>query len=133
MPSPAAICTNPVISDPTGSEQNAPTNMPGIPVATDAASTMAAVNALRQAYYNNQGGGSPRNASPQVKPNPSPNKNKNDKNQNKDRGRFVELSRQTQIVQVFNPDDNTQWVKVEQIVALELQNPITGEIWVWKR
>lgn len=48
-------------------------------------------------------------------------------------GRFTEVSRVTKTVKISNPDDDTQYVMVEQITKLIMQDNVTKEQWVWSR
>lgn len=45
---------------------------------------------------------------------------------------FQEVQRVTEVVRVFNPNDNSQWVDVERINFLRLNDQITGGQVVWE-
>jgi hypothetical protein len=44
---------------------------------------------------------------------------------------YVETNRVTQTVRVYNPNDKEQWVDVERINSLTMQDPVTGGLWQW--
>jgi hypothetical protein len=46
---------------------------------------------------------------------------------------FIESGRVTQLVKVFNPDDDSQFVIVERINAVTFKDPLTGITFTWKR
>lgn len=46
--------------------------------------------------------------------------------------RWLEKYRITQPVRIFNPNDNSQWVDVMQIVKLVMEDQITGDLWAWQ-
>ena len=46
--------------------------------------------------------------------------------------RWLEQYRVTAIVRIFNPEDDSQWVDVERIMKLVMEDQITGELWVWE-
>jgi hypothetical protein len=46
--------------------------------------------------------------------------------------RWLEKERSTQIVRVTNPEDEDQWVDVERITRLVMEDQITGDLWVWE-
>lgn len=50
-------------------------------------------------------------------------------------GNFVEQRqfRTFQTVRVFNPDDTSQWVDVQQITGLTFIDPVTGRTLTWKQ
>lgn len=50
-------------------------------------------------------------------------------------GNFVEQRqfRTFETVRVFNPDDTSQWVDVQQITGLVFQDPVTGRRLVWRQ
>lgn len=47
--------------------------------------------------------------------------------------RWSEASRTTSNVRVYNPNDKTQYVDVEQINTLTMKDGITGDAWTWHR
>ena len=104
--------------------------VPTIPIANDWASAFAAINAIR-AWINAQqqpqrqqgdnpgrGGIIPPKQTPKQPPKPK-------------QGRWNEVSRSTQTVKIFNPDDHTQFVEVEQLTKLVMQDSVTKETWIW--
>jgi len=50
-------------------------------------------------------------------------------------GNFVELRqfRTTEIVRIYNPQDASQFVDVQQITGLTFQDPVTGRLLTWKQ
>ena len=44
---------------------------------------------------------------------------------------WVEDSRTTQVVRVYNPNDKSQWVDVERINNLTFVDQDTGGVWQW--
>jgi hypothetical protein len=48
-------------------------------------------------------------------------------------GQFTETKRVTEVVRVFNPDDNTQFVDVERTNQLVMSNKATKQTWVYNR
>ena len=108
--------------------------LPPMPVATNT-NLVDAVNSIRQVV---QQLGSPKTL---------PKGNNNSGSQNGQRGqsqkqnnkakqhpsRWMEKSRVTVKVRVYNPDDHEQYVDVEQIDQLTMIDQITGATWVWQR
>jgi hypothetical protein len=45
---------------------------------------------------------------------------------------FQEQSRTTEVVRVFNPNDSEQWVDVERINYLRLEDPVNGGHVTWE-
>lgn len=119
------------IIDPADVSQPIAPSLPNIPIATDMPSALAAINAMRQHLLRTSG---------QVKRNvPKPGKpgfktkfepNKGDKKQ---QGRWNEVSRSKEKVKIRNKDDPEQFVEVERINSLTMQDSMTGETWVWRR
>lgn len=103
--------------------------VPTIPVARDLASALAAINAIT-AWINAQqqpkrtaqgtGGGGTT-----IPPKPTP------KQPQPQQGRWNEITRQTQKVKIVNPQDPTQFVEVEQLTKLVMQDSQTKETWIW--
>lgn len=94
--------------------------LPSIPIATDLASALAAIAAIRQfleILRNGGGGGSGFNTK-----HPPPKQ-----------GRWQETQRITEVIRVFNPQDHSQWVDIEQINKLILSDTVTKEMWIWNR
>lgn len=115
-------------------QPTAPT-FPQIPIATDQASTQAAVNAMRQFLQNmfgdtagpnniffggggGQGGGGGGGGGGN-RPNPQPKPTD-----------FVEVpgTRVTENVRVFNPDDNSQYVDVQQVKHVQFANKMKQKL-----
>jgi hypothetical protein len=46
--------------------------------------------------------------------------------------RWLEKERTTDIVRITNPDDDSQWVEVERIIRLVMEDQITGDLWLWE-
>jgi hypothetical protein len=46
--------------------------------------------------------------------------------------RWLEKYRVTTIVRIENPSDSNQWVEVERIQALMMEDQITGDLWYWE-
>lgn len=106
--------------------------VPTIPVASDMASLIAAVNAIR-AWINAQQNpqrqreddGSGRGGI--IPPKPQP------KQPQPKIGRWNEISRSTKKVRIENPDDPSQFVEIEQITNLVMQDSVTKETWTWSQ
>jgi hypothetical protein len=120
-------------------------NLPNIPRATDLASALAAIEAIRKilmgltgqvsvrpppsAPLPGSGAGfsfnSPAGAnirfSPEKKSNSDP----------KDNGRWLETERVTELKKIKNPDDPDQFIKVRRINKLVMRDSLTGEQWVF--
>lgn len=94
-------------------------NLPSIPEATDLQSLITAVNVMRRMLNNmlNPGGVSGFRIQ-----------------QHKQKG-FKELRkyRVTKKTRVFNPNDHSQFVDVEQIVGMVMQDQSTGQVWQWQQ
>jgi hypothetical protein len=45
----------------------------------------------------------------------------------------VRQRRVTRRVRIFNPQDKSQWVDVDQIVGMVMADPITGQTWTWQQ
>ncbi len=103
------------------SRQPSPQELPSIPVAqANVQSLTASVNAMRQVINyitGRQGPQGPQGTSG------SPSKP----------ARWTEASRSTGTVRIYNPDDKTQFVDVEQINQLTMKDGVTGESWSWNR
>ena len=46
--------------------------------------------------------------------------------------RWLEKERSTNIVRITNPEDEEQWVDVERIERLVMEDQITGDLWIWE-
>lgn len=101
-------------------EPNSP-RLPTIPVATDLASAIAAINALRQIVQalTNQIPVNTLGRQGAVKTQPSLKEQVS--------------KRTTEMVRVFNPQDKSQFVDVEQINHLQFQDASSGQTLVWDR
>lgn len=98
-------------------------SLPAIPVATDLTSAFAAINAMRLIIQtitnqNDRDNGTQINNF-QTRP---------DKNVT-----WVEDSRKTEKVKVYNPDDDSQFIEVERINQLVMKDKNTGNKWTWNR
>lgn len=127
----APICHVPV---PTPIDQPDGIQNPSIPIATDLASALSAINAMRmilmrlanlQPRFDGSGQG-PGGHGGRIG---GPSK----QNPNKKLGRWNEVNRTTEKVRVFNPQDKEQYVDVQRINSITMQDSITGEQWLWKR
>lgn len=47
-------------------------------------------------------------------------------------GNWVEVDRQTQKKKITNPDDDSQFVYIQQITQLQMKDTVTGNTWLWK-
>lgn len=88
--------------------------IPNIPPATDLPSAISAIFALTQAINvlannipANAGGGAGQGSG------------------------FVVTNQTTELVTIFDPNDNQVFVQVQQVTSLELTNSVTGETWKW--
>lgn len=121
----APVCTDSrdeVFTQPT------PNNLLAIPIPTDLPSAIQAIKALRAAVMQltaRTGGPPPNPFKPQY----------NGFTSKKTTSRWSELSQDRVVkkVRVFNPNDKTQFVDVEQINGVTMQDQLTGEKWTWKR
>ena len=113
----APVCNiDAVVPSPTGITSP----LAAIPVA-NGNNTVQVLNALRQAIMNiyNQNSGS-RSSS-------GNNGGGSGGAQNPALGKFMQTDIQTKLVKVYNPDDNTQWVQVRQVVSVTWTNAKTGQ------
>ena len=124
----APICHVPVT---TPIEQPGGVQNPFIPIATDLQSALAAINAMRmilmrianlQPRFDGSGsGGRGRVQQPsKQQKNPKP-------------GRWNEINRVTKKEKVYNPEDREQFVEVERMNRLVMEDSITKEQWIWSR
>jgi hypothetical protein len=113
----APICNN---APPSAPGQPSPKTLPSIPPATDLQSAIMAVNAIRRILQTMiqtppQGGISGFRL-------------------RADRGfQEVKQRRVTKRVRIFNPSDKSQYVDVEQVVGIVMQDPVTGNTWSWNQ
>ena len=94
-------------------------NVPAIPEANDLQSALAAINVMRRMLQQLMNPGGIDGF-------------KTQKSKNKG---FRELRkfRVTKKTRVFNPNDHSQFVDVEQIVGMVMQDPSTGQTWQWQQ
>jgi len=97
-----------------------------IPVATDLASAIAAVNALRAAMLAGSGANSQGNGG--AGPGPNPGGGFSEKSQ------FQVTNQVIKPVRIYDPNDPTKqtYVDVNQVVSLQMANPVTKETWSWQ-
>lgn len=126
----APICHVPV---PTPIEQPDGIQNPSIPIATDLQSALAAINAMRmilmrlanlQPRFDGSGNGRGGRIDT---------RSKSEQPKNKKPGRWNEISRITKKEKVYNPEDKEQFVEVERMNRLVMQDTLTGEQWIWSR
>ncbi len=121
----APVCSDSkdeVITQPT------PNNSLPIPVANDMASLWAAINALRAAVMrltNRTGGPPPKQFTPQF----------NGFTTKKTTSRWSEVrpQRTTKVVRIKQKTNPNNYVDVEQIDGLVMQDQVTGDKWTWSR
>jgi hypothetical protein len=109
----APVCN--INQQPPGAEPQTP-RLPAIPVAKDLPSALAAINALRQSMQiitNQLGKQGAAKQQPVL--------------------RELVSKRTTEKVRVFNPDDKSQFVDVEQINHLEFADASSGQKLLWDR
>ncbi len=94
-----------------------PRLLPAIPLAHDLSSAIAAINAMRQWLMWMMNQRPHNNKTPQASLN---------------EGNFVESNRTTQVVRIYNPNDSSQWVDVEEITGLTMTDKKSGQSWVFK-
>lgn len=109
---------------------NSGAKMPFIPVATDLASALAAINAMRNALLQLAGMMSVRSGGQQSDRNNKDNSGNERPDPNRP-PRWIEVSRKTQKVRVKNKEDPEQYVDVERINRLVMRDTVTGDYWVW--
>lgn len=104
-----------------------PALLPPIPIATNLASALMAINAMRTIIHQITG-------QTQSRPSGSTGfKFKNDDAKKNKQGRWQEANRVSETVKIKNPDDENQFVEVKRINELTMRDSQTGETWVWKR
>jgi hypothetical protein len=111
-------------------EQPDPRTAPSIPRAHDLDSAIRAINAIADylRWLNNM------LSQNNHRPNPSGGGGSTNSKKNSNKvGKYTEVSRSTKTVRIYNPNDKSQYVDVEQIYALNFQDNKTGETWTWKR
>lgn len=121
----APVCLiQPVIN----TQQPSQVDMPSIPQATDLASAIAAINALAASFRTIQSRLPPPPPTPQGQGTILTSTKKKPK-----QGRWNRIQQTVQTVRVFNSQDKSQYVDVEQITGLTMQDSLTGEQWIWSR
>lgn len=123
----APVCRIAPASTPISS-QPPPVTVPSIPpIDGSMGSIIAALNAMKiaiEGLYGLQG----IVRAPAANKSPSPSKPSPKKT-----GRFNETKRTSAKVKVTNPDDDSQYVMVDQINSLTFTDSVTGETWQWNR
>lgn len=110
-------------------EQPDPRLWPPIPPAHDLASALRAINAMRNLLQQLMDLLSHNNLFPHP-----PGKRGGFKVVDpKKQAAYQEVHRTTKVVRVYNPQDKSQYVDVEQIESLLMRDTKTGEVWAWKR
>lgn len=115
----APICHIPPPEQPPNS--TAP-SLPSIPLATDLKSALMALNAIRQILNTITSSSKPLVTN-----------NVTTKNPDKNGSTWVEISRVNETVKVTNPNDDSQYVEVQRINKLVMQDQKTGQKWTWNR
>lgn len=119
----APICR---IAPDTTVDQPDPVLLPTIPVpAPNWDAMMATVSALKHTVEQLAGQRPVQNG--------GSNKSGNKGNKKNQTNRFNEINRVTTQVRVYNPNDKSQYVDIDQINQLTLQDKVTGETWGWNR
>ena len=111
-----------------------------IPVATDLPSAINALNAIRTILNVQNNSISPNNTvvwqgvtttkNPPGQPN---NKQPSNASNGTRQSGFAQSNVVTKLVKVTNPNDQTQFVMVRQIVGLTMTDPITNQQWQWSQ
>ena len=115
----APVCNNaPLVPQ----DQPQPKTLPTVPEATDLQSALTAINAIRRILQTitHQPPQRPGGIS-KFKP-------------SQQRG-FQEIKQRRvyKRVRVYNPQDKSQYVDVQQIVSMTMADPATGQIWFWQQ
>lgn len=113
--------------------QPSPPALPAIPVATNLATAIQAINVMRQAI-NTMNNNIPPNNQNNQNTNINGFTTKQNQQQNTpQKSSFVQVSVVKNTVRITNPDNPDQYVDVEQITGLTMQNPVTGQSWTWSQ
>lgn len=113
--------------------QPSPPALPAIPVATNLATAIQAINVMRQAI-NTMNNNIPPNNQNNQNTNMNGFTTKQNQQQNTpQKSGFVQVSVVKNTVRITNPDNPDQYVDVEQITGLTMQNPVTGQSWTWSQ
>lgn len=116
----APVCHIPPVPPPT--TQPTGNRLPSIPAATDLASALRAISAMRQAI---------QQLSNQItQDNGVINGFRTKQNQG---ATWTEDRRVTENVRITNPEDDSQYIDVERINMLRMKNKDTGQTWTWNR
>jgi hypothetical protein len=121
-----------------------PPTLPSIPTPTDLQSALQAIKALTQIVYaltgqsGNQGGYGSQGGKFIVLPqqsNGGGGGSGGGQNQSGGKGNFQEVKseRVSQTIKVYNPQDNSQYVTVNQITGLTFRDSITGQLISWSQ
>lgn len=117
----APVCHIAPVDDP---QQPSPQNLPSIPPAQpNLASLVQTVNAMRQTIIILAGQQGVAGAQGAAGQNASA------------KGTWTEnrQARVTEKVKIYDPSDNTRFVEVDRVNALQMVNKATGQTWVWSR
>ena len=126
----APVCN---VNGPQPVVQPSPQALPAIPVATNLATAIQAINVMRQAI-NTMNNNIPPNNQNNQNTNINGFTTKQNQQQNTpQKSSFVQVSVVKNTVRITNPDNPDQYVDVEQITGLTMQNPVTGQSWTWSQ
>lgn len=131
MSNQAPVC---LVNPPTPKFPTKGAQFVSVPVATDLASAIAAVNAMRQnwAIVQTQVGQNNTVTNPATNPGGGAGGSSSKKsNTDKKSSNFIEVSRKTTKTKITDPNDPSVFVEVEQITGLTLKQKSTGETWTW--
>jgi hypothetical protein len=99
-----------------------PKNLPAIPPATDLKSALNAINVMRQII--------------QIITNQQPiiiNQGQSNNSSKFKTASWRESSRKTEKIKVYNPQDKSQWVEIERINELTMEDNNSNSTWRWTR
>lgn len=119
----APVCNTAI---PGAVNQPTPKTLPAIPTATDLASALTAIQAITKIVQTLlQGSGSAGGGITGFKT----------QSGSKASNNFTEVAsrRVTKTVRIYNPSDQTQYVDVQQVSSVTMQDPMTGQTWTWTR
>lgn len=114
----APVCNN---APPGAAVQPDPKTLPTIPVANDLQSAINAINAIRRILQTTLYQPPPVGGITGFKV---------------QQGRGFSEVRQRRVtrrIRIYNPNDRSQWVDVNQIVGMVMADPITGQTWSWQQ
>jgi hypothetical protein len=121
MTAQAPVCHIPPVTE---TNQPGPLNIPSIPPAQPTVQSLTAtVNAMREVimYLTGQRGQAGANGAAGAKSSPAP------------AGSWTQKQIVTEVVRVYNPNDNTQYVDVERVNKLVMGNDATKQLWTFQR